>query len=92
MTPAIAHGARAMPSWHRKSAPYLALAEAEGAVEAGAQPKGSQPSPMLSAQLLGLLALTQDGSGPAPVQTVKAAEDALARYQALMAQVKAILP
>ena len=46
----------------------------------------------VAAQLLGLLALTQDGSGPAPVQTVRAAEDALARYQALMAQVKALLP
>ena len=45
----------------------------------------------VSAQLLGLLALTQDGSGPSPAQTVRTAEDALARYQALMAQVKAML-
>ena len=45
----------------------------------------------VSAQLLGVLALTQDGSGPSPAQTVRTAEDALARYQALMAQVKAML-
>jgi len=37
----------------------------------------------LSGQLVRLLALTQDGSGPAPVQTVKAAEEALSRFQAL---------
>jgi hypothetical protein len=38
----------------------------------------------LSGQLLRLFALTQDGSGPAPVQTAKAAEEALSRYQALL--------
>jgi len=37
----------------------------------------------LSGQLLRLLSLAQDGSGPAPVQTTKAAEEALSRYLAL---------
>ena len=42
----------------------------------------------LSAQLSGLYSLTQDGSGPAPVQTTRAAEEALTRYQALIAQAR----
>jgi hypothetical protein len=45
----------------------------------------------VSAQLSSLLALTQDGSGPAPVQTAKAAEEALTRSQALLAQVKTLV-
>jgi hypothetical protein len=40
---------------------------------------------------LGLLAEVQDGSGPTPVQTVRAAEEALKQYQGLMAQVSALL-
>ncbi|HEY7054891.1 MAG TPA: hypothetical protein VH458_00130, partial [Vicinamibacterales bacterium] len=55
---------------------------------------GAEGQPSLtsvSAQLSSLLALTQDGSGPVPVQTAKAAEEALTRSQALLAQVKTLV-
>jgi hypothetical protein len=45
----------------------------------------------VSARLLRLYALTQDGSGSIPVQTVAAAEEALKQYDALMAQVTTII-
>jgi hypothetical protein len=46
----------------------------------------------VSGQLSGVYAQTQDGSGPIPLQTVTAAEAALQEYQAVMAQVKPLLP
>jgi hypothetical protein len=52
-----------------------------------------QPSlSSVSGQLSGVYAQTQDGSGPVPVQIVTAAEAALQEYQAVMAQVKPLLP
>jgi hypothetical protein len=45
----------------------------------------------VSGQLLALYALTQDGSGPPPVQTETAAEAALKEYDALMAQITPLI-
>ena len=46
----------------------------------------------LSAQLSGLYALSQEGSGPVPVQTSKAAEAALAQVQSMMSQARELVP
>jgi hypothetical protein len=45
----------------------------------------------VSGQMSLLYSLTQDGSGPTPVQTAAAAEEALKQYQALKAEVTALL-
>jgi photosystem II stability/assembly factor-like uncharacterized protein len=52
----------------------------------------SQPSlTTIAGELGGLYSLSQDGSGLPPAQTVTAAEDALKRYHAVMAQVTPLL-
>ena len=62
----------------------------------GGRGRGAGGAPVslagLSAQLSGLYALSQEGSGPAPVQTSKAAEAALAQVQSMMSQARALVP
>jgi photosystem II stability/assembly factor-like uncharacterized protein len=73
----------------------LAGAGAGGRGFGGRGRGGASGQPSLSSvsgQLSGVYAQTQDGSGPIPVQTVTAAEAALQEYQAVMAQVKPLLP
>ncbi len=68
----------------------LAGASAGGRGGFGGPGRGDGGSPSLaslSAQLSFIYALTQDGSGPTPVQTAAAAEDVLKQYQTLIGQV-----
>jgi hypothetical protein len=57
----------------------------------GAAPSSSPTLTTIAGELSALYSLTQDGSGLPPTQTVAAAEDALKRYNAVMAQVTPLL-
>jgi photosystem II stability/assembly factor-like uncharacterized protein len=61
----------------------------------GGRGRGSAGAPptlaSIAAQLLQIYSLTQDGSGPPPVQTIKAAEETLAQYDAVMSSVSPLL-
>jgi hypothetical protein len=67
---------------------YDAIAKLQAALSAVTDPDRKKALSSLADQLLAVYGLSQEGSGPPPVQTVAAARDALKASDALMAQVK----
>jgi hypothetical protein len=67
---------------------YDAIVKTQAALSGVTDPDRKKALSSLVEQLLPVYGLSQEGSGPPPVQTVAAARDALKAYGALMAQIR----
>jgi hypothetical protein len=67
---------------------YDAIVKVQAALSGATDPDRKKALSSLEDQLLAVYALSQEGSGPPPVQTVAAARDALKAYETLMAQIR----
>jgi hypothetical protein len=67
---------------------YDAIVKAQAALSGVTDPDRKKALSSLVDQLLVVYGLSQEGSGPTPVQTAASARDALKAYGALMARLK----
>jgi photosystem II stability/assembly factor-like uncharacterized protein len=67
---------------------YDAIVKVQAALSGVTDPDKKKALSSLEDQLLAVYALSQEGSGPPPVQTVAAARDALKAYETLMARMR----
>jgi hypothetical protein len=67
---------------------YDAIVKVQAALSGATDPDRKKALSSLEDQLLAVYALSQEGSGPPPVQTAAAARDALKAYETLMAQIR----